>query len=240
MHSCVCSIRQMLIKIKSKPHSIMIYSKCSITRPVWEGYHYQARRNYYKWRVWCLQSDYIQSDHGSRSCHRGSTALAHQNDTKITHVIILTDFMNLLQKSGVWDGLPWLTCSHAHPSAARTTVAMLESEEMKKQEDRQAQQALNLVYSLARQKYCETRGTLRAIAVQSITALIAWSKEGGAERKRGGGERSSQWSSIWGWEWFVLNQASTCIVVSTALGRLPRDLAEHVWVFCTLQCYLVQ
>ena len=63
---------------------------------------------------WSPQSHNLQPDHGGRSTHTCNTVLASQLDVQITHVIILTDSMNLLQKVESGMGCPdWHTAMHS-------------------------------------------------------------------------------------------------------------------------------
>ena len=104
--------------------------------------------------------------------------LASQREALVKHGIILTDSMNLLQKGGVWNGLPRLTHSHAPSSGAETSVDLLSwARRSQWQTDRQAQQISHLACSLAGQRCSEAWGTLWTWTGQSITALIVWRKE---------------------------------------------------------------
>ena len=60
-----------------------------------------------------LQSHYLQSDHGGRGSHTRNTVVGLQSDTQITHAIIFTETINLLQKVEFGIGCPdWHTAMH--------------------------------------------------------------------------------------------------------------------------------
>ena len=103
--------------------------------------------------------------------------LASQRDARITHAIILTDSMNLLQKWSLeWaapTGTQSCTVFSYKDFCESTVLGTPESVGMNGQIDWQAQQISHLVCSLARQRCSEARGTFSARTRQSITALTA-------------------------------------------------------------------
>ena len=100
--------------------------------------------------------------------------LASQHDAQITHAIIFTDLMNLLQKVGSGMCCPdWNTAMHS----GSTVLGTAESVGISGQIDWQAQQISHLVCSLAGQRCSEAWGTFWTWTGQSITALITWRKE---------------------------------------------------------------
>ena len=78
-----------------------------------------------KWRQWCLQSHYLQSDHIGRGSHTHSTMAdlpERHKDHSCYHSHRLSE---AAAKRGVWGGLSWLAYVHAQPTAAKTTVDLL-------------------------------------------------------------------------------------------------------------------
>ena len=104
----------MLVEANSKPHDIVIYTDGSATRN-WSGWGLTVKQD----------GRTVHEDSGSHRVTASSLTmeveavthatqwLASQRDAQITHAIVLTDSMNLLQKCGVWNGLPRLAHSHA-------------------------------------------------------------------------------------------------------------------------------
>ena len=141
----------MLVEANSKPLDIVIYSDGSVTR------------DRSGWGITVKQGGRtVHEDCGAHSVTTSSLTmeveavahaiqwLASQRDAQITHAIILTESMNLLQKGGVWKGLPRLPHSHAQSTATKTSVDLLSrAARMSGQTDWQAQQKLHLVCSLA-------------------------------------------------------------------------------------------
>ena len=119
--------------------------------------------------------------------------LTSQCDAQITHAIILTHSMNLLQKVESGMGCPdWYTAMHClrlqrllwiccpGVSGLNRQIdwqAHAGVSGMNRQIDWQAQQISHLVCSLAGQRCSEAWGTSWAWIGQNITALIAWRKE---------------------------------------------------------------
>ena len=142
---------QMLVEANSKPHDIVIYTDGSVTVK-------QGGRT-------------VQEDSGA---HRVTTSsltmeveavthaiqwLTSQRDSQITHAIILTDSMNLLQR---WN-LEWTAPTGTQPCTVfgckdfcrSTVLGTPESAGMNGQIDWQAQQISRLVCSLAGQRCSE-------------------------------------------------------------------------------------
>ena len=106
---------QMLVEANSKPHDIVIYTDGSVTRD-WSGWGFTVKQD----------GGTVHEDSGA---HRVTTSsltmeaeavthaiqwLASQRDAQITHAIILTDSMNLLQKVESGMGCPdWHTAMHS-------------------------------------------------------------------------------------------------------------------------------
>ena len=116
----------MLVEANSKPHDIVIYTDGSATRN-WSGWRFTVKQD----------GRTVHEDCGSHRVTASSLTmeveavthatqwLASQRDAQITHAIVLTDSMNLLQKCGVWNGLPRLAHSHAQSSATKISVDLL-------------------------------------------------------------------------------------------------------------------
>ena len=106
---------QMLVEANSKPHDIVVYTDGSVTRDR-SGWGFTVKQD-------------GRTVHEDSGAHRVTTSsltmeveavthaiqwLASQCDTRITHVIILTDSMNLLQKVESGMGCPdWHTAMHS-------------------------------------------------------------------------------------------------------------------------------
>ena len=102
------------VKANSKPHDIVIYTDGSVTRDR-SGWGFTVKQG-------------GRTVHEDSGAHRVTTSsltmevetvthaiqwLASHHDTHITHAIILTDSMNLLQKVESGMGCPvWLTAMH--------------------------------------------------------------------------------------------------------------------------------
>ena len=100
--------------------------------------------------------------------------LASQRDARITHAIILTDSMNLLQKVESGMGCPdWHTAMHSLRLQRLLWIYCPGHVGMNEQIDWQALQISHLVCSLAGQRCSEACGTFSARTSQSITALAA-------------------------------------------------------------------
>ena len=156
--------------------------------------------------------------------------IASQRDAQITHAIILTDSVNLLQKVESGMGSPdWHTAMHSlrlqRLLYGSTVLGTPESVGMNGQIDWQAQQISHLICSLAGQRCSGAWGTFWTWTGQSITALIAWRKE--EWRKEAADIRST----IQDREGAVFNQTNIGTVSKATFGRLLRDGAERVWAF---------
>ena len=106
---------QMLVEANSKPHDIVIYTDGSVTRDR-SGWGFTVKQD-------------GRTVHEDSGAHRVTTSsltmeveavthaiqwLASQRDARITHAIILTDSMNLLQKVESGMGCPdWHTAMHS-------------------------------------------------------------------------------------------------------------------------------
>ena len=106
---------QMLVEANSKPHDIVIYTDSSVTRDQ-SGWGFTVKQD-------------GRTVHEDSGAHRVTTSsltmeveavthaiqwLASQRDARITHAIILTDSMNLLQKVEPGMGCPdWHTAMHS-------------------------------------------------------------------------------------------------------------------------------
>ena len=116
----------MLVEAISKPHDIVIYTDGSVTRDR-SGWGFTVKQG----------GKTVHEDSGA---HRVTTSsltmdveavthaiqwLASQRDARITHAVILTDSMNLLQKVESGMGCPRLAHSHAQSSATKTSVDLL-------------------------------------------------------------------------------------------------------------------
>ena len=154
--------------------------------------------------------------------------LAAQCDAQITHAIILTDSVNLLQKLESEVGCPdWHTAMHSLrlqrllwiycPGHARVSG--------NEWEDRLASTAYKLyhIWSAAWQGRGaqEAWGTFWTWAGHSIDRL----RESGLEKG------SSRHSTLQGQERYVFDLENIGIASRATLERLLRDGAEHVWAF---------
>ena len=116
---------QMLVEANSKPHDIVIYTDGSVTRDR-SGWVFTVKQG-------------ERTEHEDSEAHRVMTSsltmeveavthgiqwLASPRDAQITHAIIFTDSMNLLQKVESGMGCPdWHTAMLS--SAAKTSVDLL-------------------------------------------------------------------------------------------------------------------
>ena len=105
----------MLVEANSKPHDIVIYMDGSVTRDP-SGWGFTVKQG----------GRPVQEDSGAHRVNTSSLTmeveavthailwLASQRDAQITHAIILTDSMNLLQKVKSGMGCPdWHTAMHS-------------------------------------------------------------------------------------------------------------------------------
>ena len=220
---------QMLVEANSKPHDIMIYTDGSVTRD-WSG-----------WGITVKQG--ARTVHEDSGAHRVTTSsltmeveavthaiqwLVSQHDARITHAVILTDSVNLLQKVESGMGCPdWHTAMHnlwlqrllwiycpGHAGVSGNERA-----------DRLASTA-DITSGLQLGRAEVLRGLRNFLNTDkpehhSIDRL----KE--REVKKGSGRHST----LQGWKLSVFNQANIGTVSMATLGRLLRDGAERIWTF---------
>ena len=220
---------QMLVEANSKPHDLVIYTDGSVTRDR-SGWGFTVKQD-------------GRTVHEDSGAHRVTTSsltmeveavthaiqwLASQRDAQITHAIILTDSMNLLQKVESGMGCPdWHTAMHSlrlerllwiycpgHPGVSGNERA-----------DRLASTA-DITSGLQLGRAEVLRGLRNFLSTDkpehhSIDRL----KERGVEK------RSGRHSTLQGRERSVFNQTNIGTVSRTTLGRLLRDGAERVWAF---------
>ena len=221
---------QTLVEANSKPYDIMIYTDGSVARDRsgWGLTVKQGGRTVYedgaahRVRTSSLTMEVEAVTHAIQR-------LASQRDAQITHSIIPTDSINLLQRRS----LEWAAPTSTQPCTVfdckdlceSTALGILKSVGMNGQIDWQAQQMSHLVCSLAGQRCSEAWGTFWIWTGQSITALITWRKKKRVEKGRG------RHSTLRGWEWSVFNQTNIGTVSRATLGRLRGDGAECVRAF---------
>ena len=220
---------QMLVEANSKPHDIVIYTDGSVTRDR-SGWGFTVKQD-------------VRTVYEDSGAHRVTTSsltmeveavthamqwLASQRDARITHAIILTDSMNLLQKVESGMGCPdwhtamrslrlqrllWIYCpGHAGVSG-------------NEQADRLASTA-DITSGLQLGRAEVLRGLRNFLSTDkpehhSIDRL----KERGVEKGSG------RHSTLQGRERSVFNQTNIGTVSRATLGRLLRDGAERVWAF---------
>ena len=195
---------QMLVKDNSKPHDIVIYTDGSVIRDR-SGWGFTVKQ-------------------GGRTVHEDSGA----HRVTITHAVILTDSMSLLQKvesvMGCPDGhtathslriqrLLWIYCpGHAGVSGNERA-------------DRQASTAdITSGLQLGRAEVLQgLRNFLNTDKPEHHSTDHL--KENGVEKGSG------RHSTLQGQERSVFNQANIGTVSRATLGRLLREGAEHVWAF---------
>ena len=150
----------MLVDANSKPHDIVIYTDGSVTRER-SGWGFTVKQD-------------GRTVHEDSEAHRVTTSsltmeveavthaiqwLASQRDARITHAIILTDSMNLLQKVESGMGCPdWhtaITVFGYKDFCGSAVLGTPESVGMNGQIDWQALQISHLVCSLAGQRCSE-------------------------------------------------------------------------------------
>ena len=170
---------QMLVEANSKSHDIVIYTDGSVTRDR-SGWGFTVKQD-------------GRTVHEDSGAHRVTTSsltmeveavthaiqwLASQHDARITHAIILTDSMNLLQKVESGMGCPdWHTAMHSLQLQRLLWIYCPGHAGVSGNEraDRLASTAdITSGLQLGR---AEDWGTFSARTSQSITALTAWRKE---------------------------------------------------------------
>ena len=151
---------QMLVEANSKPHDIVIYTDGAVTRDR-SGWGFTVKQD-------------RRTVHEDSGAHRVTTStltmeveavthaiqwLASQRDARITHAIILTDSMNLLQKVESGMGCPDrhqpCTVFGYKDVCGSTVLGTPESVGMNGQIDWRAPQISHLVCSLAGQRCSE-------------------------------------------------------------------------------------
>ena len=150
----------MLVEANSKPHDIVIYTDGALTKDQ-SGWGFPVKQG-------------GRTVHEDSGAHRVTTSslimevdavthaiqrLASERDAQITHAIILTDSMNLLQKVESGMGCPdWHTAMQSlgyKDFCGSTVLGTPESVGMDRQIDWQAQQISHLVCGLAGQRCSE-------------------------------------------------------------------------------------
>ena len=219
----------MLVEANSKPHDIVIYTDGSVTRDR-SGWGFTVKQD-------------GRTVHEDSGAHRVTTSsltmeveavthaiqwLASQRDARITHAIILTDSMNLLQKVESGMGCPdWHTAMHSLRL-----------------------QRLLWIYCPG---HAGVSGNERADGLASTADITSGLQLGRAEvlrglrnflstdkpehhsidrlKERGVEKGSGRHSTLQGRERSVFNQTNIGTVSRATLGRLLRDWAERVWAF---------
>ena len=220
---------QMLVEANSKPHDIVIYTDGSVTRDR-SGWEFTVKQD-------------GRTVHEDSGAHRVTTSsltmeveavthaiqwLASQRDARITHAIILTDSMNLLQKVESGMGCPdWHTAMHSLRLQRLLWIYCPGHAGVSGNEraDRLASTAdITSGLQLGRAEVLRgLRNFLRTDKPEhhSIDRL----KERGVEKGSG------RHSTLQGRERSVFNQTNIGTVLRATLGRLLRDGAERVWAF---------
>ena len=220
---------QMLVEANSKPHDIVIYTDGSVTRD-WSGWGFTVKQD-------------GRTVHEDSGAHRVTTSsltmeveavthaiqwLASQRDTRITHAIILTDSMNLLQMVESGMGCPdWHTAMHSLRLQRLLWIYCPGHAGVSGNEraDRLASTA-DITSGLQLGRAEVLRGLRNFLSTDkpehhSIDRL----KERGVEKGSG------RHSTLQGRERSVFNQTNIGTVSRATLGRLLRDGAERVWAF---------
>ena len=220
---------QMLVEANSKPHDIVIYTDGSVTRDR-SGWGFTVKQG-------------GRTVHEDSGAHRVTTSsltmeveavthaiqwLASQRDARITHAVILTDSMNLLQKVESGMGCPyWHTAMHSFRL-----------------------QRLLWIYCPG---HAGVSGNERADRLASTADITSGLQLGRAEvlrglrnflntdkpehhsidrlKERGVEKGSGRNSTLQGRQRSVFNRANIGTVSRATLGRLLRDGAERVWAF---------
>ena len=219
----------MLVEANSSPHGIVIYTDGSVTRDR-SGWGFAVKQS----------GKTVHEDSGA---HRVTTSsltmeveavthaiqwLASQRDAQITHAIILTDSMNLLQKVESRMGCP-------DRNTAMHSLLL---------------QRLLRIYCFL---HAGVSGNERADRLASTASITSGLLLGRVEvlrdlrnflnmdrpqhhsidrlKERGVEKGSGRHFSLRGRERSAFNQTNTGTVSRATLGRLLRDGAEHVWAF---------